>query len=68
LAISAHSVVPLYTAIGTTVSTRMPGSKNCTYSPTDPAMAPPKRNVKMSSMTIGDKTASIANPMPLLPR
>ena len=34
---------PVYMVIITTLVTMMPGSRNCRYSPVDPASAPPNR-------------------------
>jgi hypothetical protein len=34
---------PVYMVIITTLVTMIPGSRNCRYSPVEPARAPPKR-------------------------
>lgn len=43
LPISVRRVCPVYIVIMISDCTRMPGSRNCTYPPVDPASAPPKR-------------------------
>src|SRR5690606_36837015 len=55
---SVFSPSEVYMLIIETVMTRMPRMRNYTYSPTELASAPPKRNVNISVIMIGNMVAS----------